>query len=319
MDELKAMRTLAQVVDSGSFAQASRDLSVAPAVITRVVADLERRLGVRLMTRTTRRNALTHIGQRYLERVRPILRDVDEATALARQSQAQASGHVRVLAPPAFAAQQLARRLSRFHGKHPQITVEVTATGPVEQLDEGQDISIVVRQSALDGDFIARRLARSQVIACATPAYLDRHGRPTHPKELERHPLLMPALQSAQRQVTFRRLARGHARAETVAPARPPLQSGNHEIHHASALAGVGIAGLPSFAVESSLREDRLEQVLPDWHLADLSIWACMPSQRHLPASTRAFMDFLLSEFDGADVDPWIPDRAGAVMRRACA
>ncbi|MCW5635164.1 MAG: LysR family transcriptional regulator [Rubrivivax sp.] len=321
MDELRAMRTFAQVVASGSFAGASRSLDLAPAVVTRLVAELEQHLGARLLTRTTRSMALTEIGAHYLERVQRILGEVDDAAALVRQAQAEPAGAVRVLAPPAFAAHQLAHRLPRFHARHPRITVEVTATGPVEAPGAGHDISIVVRQPALAGEFVARRLARSEVIACAAPEYLARFGRPRHPDELAAHQLLLPPLQKG---LTFERTVGddgdGDARAAriTVAPARPLLHSTSPDLHQAGALAGIGIAGLPSFAAEQALRARHLEHVLPGWRLADLSIWACLPSRRHLPASTRVFVDFLVAEFGGHDRDPWIASRPADAVPRAC-
>lgn len=311
MNELKAMRTFAQVAETGSFINASRALDLAPAVVTRTVADLERHLGARLMTRTTRRVVLTDVGERYLGRVRGILRDVDEATGMARHSQTEPDGEVRVIAPPEFATHQLARRMPRFHASHPKVVVKVTATGPVRSLDPGQDITIVVRQSPLDGDFIARRLARAEVIGCATPEYLERHGRPSHPSELIDHRLLTPPLQRA---ITFSRRPSDECSAGecvTVVPSPAQLDSMNPDLHRAGALAGFGIAGLASFSIDQELRDGRLEQVLPAWHVADLSVWACMPSRQHVPASTRAFMDFLLDEFGGVEDDPWIPASRG--------
>lgn len=306
MDQLKAMRTFARVIDSGSFAGASRALDVAPAVVTRAVADLEQHLGARLMTRTTRRMALTPIGERYLERVRAILSDVDDAAALARQAQTEPDGVVRLIAPPLFAGQQLAPRLARFHRSHPKIAVELTARGPVESLDEAHDISIAVRRAPMDGDFVARRLARSQVIACATPEYLARAGRPAHPSQLAQHALLVPA---AQRVLSFCHAADDEGGAPvSVDTTTAPLSSSNPAMTLASALAGAGIAVLASFAVEQALRERRLERVLPDWRLFDLSIWACMPTRKHVPAATRALMDFLVGEFADAEADPWVTD-----------
>lgn len=320
MNELQAMRTFARIVDSGGFAAAARSLDASPAVVTRQLADLESHLGTRLLTRTTRRVALTELGTGYLTHVRRILHEVDEATALARQAQAEPCGVVRVVVPPAFAAHQLAPRLARFQTRHPQVSVNVTATGPVESLDLGHDISIVVRQPLLDGDFVARRLARSEVIACAAPGYLARHGRPQHPQELAEHQLLLP---STERALTFCRLGPAEATELegpfTVAPSRLPLGGLNPDLQQAVTLAGIGIAGLPSFSAGQALQDHSLERVLPGWRLHDLSIWACMPSRRHVPASTRAFLDFLVEEFGGDDEDPWMPERdaGGSACRRA--
>lgn len=310
MDELLAMRTFNQVAASGSFASAARALDWNPPAVTRTIAELERSLGTRLIVRTTRRMALTPVGERYLERVRAILHEVSEAAAMARQSQSIAHGPLRVIAPLAFASHQLTRRLQRFHAAHPQVTLKLTAAEAVESLDADHDVSIVVKRSELEGDFIARRLARSKVIACATPEYLDRHGRPRHPNDLAAHALMISSQWLDARLLTFRRQTDGidtptAGECVTVAPSRQPLASANQELHHASALAGIGIAGLASFSVDQAMRERRLERVLPDWHLFDLSIWACMPSHRHVPASTKAFMQFLVEEFGEANGDPW--------------
>ena len=301
MNELKAMRTFARVADAGSFVAASRTLNVAPAVVTRAIAELEEHLGARLMTRTTRRTALTDVGMRYLERVLLILAAVDDATALARETREQPGGSLRVRAPSLFAAHQLAFRLQRFHEAHPQVAVELSACGPVETLDPDHDITIVVSAGTLDGDFVARPLGSAELIACASPAYLDRHGRPQQPGELAHHRLLAPAPRGL-------RLVRGNGRPQggpvLVVPARAALTSPGPELQQASALAGQGIAVLPSFAVDAALRDGRLERVLPDWHLGELSIWACLPTRRHVAASTRAFLDFLIDEFGDAPASP---------------
>jgi DNA-binding transcriptional LysR family regulator len=310
MDQLKAMRTFVRVIDEGSFASAARAMDAAPAVVTRAVADLEEHLGTRLINRTTRRLALTDIGERYLERVRAILQEIDDAAALASEAHAVARGHVRVLASPSFAVHQLAKRLPRFRAAYPRVTVEITAFGPVESMDEGHDITIVVKATPLNGDFVARRLAHSEVILCATPDYLDRRGRPAQPHDLVGHDALIPPTSDLQRGLAFHR-ARGFdgpASDETVTvmPNRPVLTTWNMDLNYAGALAGLGIAGLPSFVAEDALHEQALERVLPQWRLVDITIWACMPTRKHVPASTRAFMDFLLSEFGGQDSDPWL-------------
>jgi DNA-binding transcriptional LysR family regulator len=306
MDQIKAMRTFARVIDTGSFVNASRALDIAPAAVTRMVAELEAQLGARLMTRTTRSLALTQIGERYLDRVRTILREVDDATAMVRQAHDRPQGAVRVLAPSAFAAHQLPQRLVRFHHMHPEVTVELTTAGPLHAPDEGHDVTIVAQQQPLDGDFVAHRLAHAAVVMCATPGYLQRQGRPLHPGELARHRLLLPPSARPLRRVSFTRVD-GNTQGErvNVEPSRGPLSTSSDEMNLAGALAGIGIAALPTYAVERALADGTLQQVLPQWRLADVSIWACMPSRKHVPLSTRAFMDFLLQEFGGADAAPW--------------
>lgn len=302
MDQLKAMRTFVRVIDEGSFAAAARALDIAPAVATRTIADLEAHLGARLMTRTTRSLALTDIGRRYLERARAILRDIDDAGALVSAAHAEPNGLVRVVAPAGFAVQQIGPRLARFHALHPKITVELTLHDRVETPEDDQDVSIVVTREALDGDYVARRLARSELVACAQPALLERLGRPQHPDDLATLPVLVPGGKQ-WRTLTFVR--RDGGESVTVTPAAPVLSTDANALNLAGALVGLGITGVPSYLVDADLRAGRLEPVLPDWRLFDVAIWACMPSRKQVPASTRAFMDFLVAEFGGEDRDPW--------------
>ena len=170
MDRLHSMRVFSRVVDEGSFARAARELNLSPAVVTRLVADLEEHLGSRLINRTTRRLSLTDTGELYLERVRHILPEVEEAEALATASTAEPRGHLRVLCPPAFAVHQIAKHLPKFRALYPRVTLELSVPGPVETVDENFDVSILTEgRRPLDGNYVARRLARSEVILCAAP------------------------------------------------------------------------------------------------------------------------------------------------------
>jgi DNA-binding transcriptional LysR family regulator len=311
MDQLRAMRTFACVAEHGSFTRAARTMSLAPSIVTRLVAELEQQLDARLLTRTTRRVALTQIGQRYLERVRGILRDVDDATALVSDSQRRMRGRVRLIAPPEFAERQLMPRLPALHARHPEITVHVTAGSPVDTLHEAYDISIVVRSTPLDGDFVAHPLATSKMVLCASPEYLRRSGAPQHPLDLTTHALLVAAPEGAPRRLTLTRSAANDGRpGETsvdLAPERIVLSTPNAWLCHSAALAGLGIAALPSFAVDAELQQRRLIRVLDGWSLKELTIHACLPSRRQVPAVVRAMLDFLKSEFPGAGRDPWLP------------
>lgn len=308
MDRLHSMRAFARVIDAGSFAGAARELNLSPAVITRLVADLEEHLGARLINRTTRRLSLTDIGETYLERVRAILTEVEEAEALASAAASEPRGHLRVLAPPAFAVHQLAKHLPAFHAQYPKVTIELVAPGPVESLDEAFDVTILsVARRPLDGDFVARRLAKSEVITCASPAYLDRRGRPEHPSELTGHDAMMPAF---LRELSFTRGVVGDDEPAgdivTLTPPRPVLGTTHIDMLYAAALHGLGIAGLPSFVAEDALREGALERVLPQWRLFEARLYAAMPTRKHVPARTRAFVDFLVQAFGGEDRDPWL-------------
>jgi DNA-binding transcriptional LysR family regulator len=309
MDQLRAMRTFAEVAGRGGFAAAARALNLAPSVVTRLVAELEAELGARLLTRSTRQVVLTPTGQRYLPRVQAILHDVDEAAAVASLGQRELRGRVRVAAPPLFAARQLMPRLARLQALHPGIAMDLSTAGPVDGVHEGHDLSVVVRAGALDGDFVAHKLAHTQVLLCAAPSYLRQRGPPLHPGELANHALLVAALARSPRRHVLT-----HASGATaeVAPVHVLLSSPNAELCHAGALAGMGIAALPSFAVQAELAQGRLERVLADWRLFDMAVHACLPSRRQVPAVVRAMLDFLRAEFPGGAQDPWLAEEAPA-------
>lgn len=321
MDQLRAMKVFSRVVDEGGFARAARALDMAPPVVTRMVAELETHLGARLLNRTTRSLALTEVGEAYLEKVRAILIEVEEAEALASEATTEPRGNVRVLCPPAVAVHQLAKHLPRFRAAYPQVTIEIAAPGPVETLDESYDITILSARGALQGDFVARRLARSEVILCASPEYLEHRGRPSHPSELTGHDAVMPPVSELQRGLTFVSGQWGDDEpgGETytvVIPGRPMLATTHIDTMYAAALAGLGVAGLPSFVVEDALLEHALERMLPEWRLFDTVLWAAMPTRKHVPARTRALLDFMLETFGGEDRDPWLAAAGCETARR---
>ena len=308
MDRLHSMRVFSRVIEQGSFAGAARELNLSPAVVTRLVADLEEHLGARLINRTTRRLSLTDTGELYLERVRHILTEVEEAEALATAATAEPRGHLRVLCSPAFAVHQIAKHLPAFRAAYPRVTLELSVPGPVEAVDENFDVSILTEgRRPLDGSFIARRLARSEVVLCASPEYLDRHGRPQHPDDLLGHENMVPPF---LRELTFHAGPGGAgepaAESVTLAPSRSALTTIHTDTMYAAALAGLGITGLPSFVAEDALLEHALERVLPHWHLLTTTLYAGMPTRKHVPARTRVFVDYLVKTFGGEDRDPWL-------------
>ena len=311
MDQLKAMKVFARVIEEGGFAKAARALDMAPPVVTRMVAELENHLGARLLNRTTRSIALTEVGEQYLEKVRAILAGVEESESLASESTKVPRGHLRLLCPPAIAVHQLAKHLPRFQAQYPEVTLEIDSPGSVDTVNDAYDITLFSRRDPPDGEFIARRLARSEVVVCASPEYLDRRGRPQHPRELVDHESVIPPISEVQRGLQFYSgpLSGSSAKGEsyTLAPKRHPSLATTHiDTMYAAALAGLGVAGLPSYVIEDALLEHALERVLPEWRLFDITLWAGMPSRRHLPARTRAFLDFIITIFGGEDIDPWL-------------
>ncbi len=305
MDHLRCLRVFAQVIADGSFAGAARTLDLAPAVVTRAVSDLEDHLGVRLLNRTTRSLALTEVGDDYLDRVKRVLAELDDADALASAFDQAPSGNLRILCPPAFATHQLVRHLPQFRQRFPQIQLELSAPGPVAAADENFDVSILsIGQQPLQGDFVVRQLASSRFIICAALSYLERRGYPEQPDDLRQHDGLLPDVPAVRRELTLFREDQVQV-VHRVSLVPPAITTGQLEVLYAAALAGMGIAGLPTFMVADALRDGRLKRVLCDWHGGALQLYAAMPTRKHIPLRTRAFMDFLVEVFGGNSHDPW--------------
>ena len=307
MDQLRAMRVFSRVIEAGGFAKAAVAMDIAPAVATRLVAELEEHLGARLINRTTRRLALTDVGEDYLERVRSILSEVDDAEAVAGLAATEARGRLSVLSPPGFTVHQLAKHLPRFRALHPKVSLELTVSSSADTPDENHDLTIIVQRGRpIEGAFIARRIATAEVVLCATPEYLEQHGRPKHPRDLADHDTLMPLPASEQRELTFRPAWGNGEPAVVELKKLPPLTTTHTDTLYAAALAGLGIAGLPSFMAEDALLEQALERVLPQWHMRTLTLFAAMPTRKHVPMRTRAFVDFLVATFGQNQRDPWL-------------
>ncbi len=305
MDQLRAMRVFARVIDEGGFARAAGALNIAPAVATRLVAELEEHLQARLIHRTTRRLSLTDVGETYLERVRAILAEIDDAEAVANAASAEPRGVLRVCSPPGFAAHQLGMLFPGFRERFPKVDIELSVAGLVETADDNHDVTILVATRPLDGGFVARTLAVSEVVLCASPAYLARRGSPQRPEDLAAHDALLPLPPAARRELEF-----------TPAEGGPPLrlemtrQAALSTLHtdtlYGAALAGLGIAGLPSFVAANALNQGRLRRVLSQWRLKTLPVVAAMPTRKHVPVRTRAFVDYLVERLGGEAKDPWL-------------
>lgn len=311
MDQLRAMRVLSQVITEGSFAGAARVLDMAPAVVTRTVAELEAHLGARLLNRTTRKLALTETGTAYLDRVRNILLDVEEADSLAGSATQLAKGSLRVLCPPAFAVHQLAPNLPAFRKSQPNITLEISAPGSVVTADEHFDISILsIGEQMLEGDFVVRKLARSAFVLCASPSYIAFRGKPEQPADLEKFEGVLPAVAALRHGLTLYHQGTGRptkvSNSVLVAAGKIAMATNHIDMMLASGLAGIGIIALPSFVAQLPLREGRLIRVLPEWCGVTLTLYAAVPSRKYMPARTRIFLDFLVNTFGGIDDDPWL-------------
>jgi DNA-binding transcriptional LysR family regulator len=302
MDRLQSMRVFATVVEQGSFARAAQKLEMSNAVATRHLADLESHLGTRLLNRTTRKLSLTESGQAYLERVRQILVDIDDAEAQASSNSKSTKGTLRLYCHPGFGQSQLAALLPRFARLMPDLVLDVTlADHSVDLVEQGYDVGIFIGLQKFDASMIARRLGTSTVILCASPAYIARRGAPSQPFEVSEH----DCLNFAYEQLRHHWPLEWEEKTINV-PITSKLVSNSGAVLREAALAGMGIVIRSSFALEGDLSTGRLVRLLADYHLGQLAVMMVYPSRRQLSAKVRAFVDFMSLEYPRPDSDPWL-------------
>jgi DNA-binding transcriptional LysR family regulator len=299
MDRLQAMKVFVAVVEAGAFARAAEPLRLSTTAVSRLVADLERHLGARLLHRTTRRLSLTDIGGQYYERCRRILADVDEAENLAAGADAQARGLMRLSLPHSFGLAYIAPLLPAFCARHPELRLEVAFSDRfIDLAEEGFDLAVRISRR-VDAQLVARPLAPVQLAACAAPAYLVAQGAPSTPEDLRRHDCLTYSY--AVGGDTWRFVREGRELAVQV---KGRLRSNSGEMNRCAALAGLGIALEPTFLVAEDLRAGRLVRVLPDYELESATAQVVyLPGSRG-SARVGALVDYLREAF-GPDAPPW--------------
>jgi len=306
MDRLQSMRVFAKVVEHGSFARAAQALDMSNTVVTRNIADLEGHLGTRLLNRTTRKLSLTETGQQYLERVKQILSDIDDADALASSSARRASGTLKILCQPSFGQAQLAALLPLYSAAMPDVVLDVTlADSGVDLVEEGFDVGILLGLQKFDATMIARRLAMSRLVLCASPAYIAAHGEPTTPYEVSDHKCLNFAFEQLRHSwpLAFDNDAAG-ARGDIPITSR--FISNNGTVLRHAALAGLGIMVRSSFTLEDDFSSGRLVQLLKGHHLGLMPINLVYPSRRLMSYKVRSFVDFMSAQFPHPEADPWL-------------
>jgi len=289
------MAVFARVVSSGSFCAASRDLGVSTAVVSRRVAALEARLGIRLLHRTTRRIALTDEGATFHESVVRILQEVEEAEAAASAGIAKPRGVLRVAMPASFGHRHIAPLIPKFARRYPDVELALQLSDrPVAIIEEGFDLGIRIAELA-DSSLAARKLAPNRRVVCASPEYLKQHGAPRTPAELAQHNCLIPNWEHDFTSAWDYREPSGKAGSVRV---RGRYACDNWEVLRDWALAGLGIALKSTWDVRDHLEDGTLVPVLPGYTFGtEVAIYAVYPHRRHLPAKTRAFIDFLADSF----------------------
>lgn len=292
MDKFQEMQSFVAVVDAGSFVGAADALDTSKAAISRHVAELEQRLGVRLLHRTTRKLSLTDDGQSFYHRCTELLAAVAEAENELSSRSAEASGLLRISAPVTFGILHLAPLWGRFLAAHPKVTLDISLSDrTVDLVEDGFDLAIRIARTP-HPNLIARPLATTRIILCASPTYLKQRGTPKQPQDLASHDVISYSYWSSRDEWKFD----GPDGPVTV-KTRPRIHANNGDTCRAAALQHQGIILQPSFLVQSDLRSGALKEILPKYRLGEFGIYAVYASRRQLPLKLRQMIDFLVEAF----------------------
>jgi DNA-binding transcriptional LysR family regulator len=292
MDKLGAMNAFAKVVALGSFAEAARALGTTRSAASKAVMELEHVLGVRLLDRTTRRVRTTEAGLAYYERCVDILARIEETEMQVARLHDEPRGVLRLNGPASFGALYLAPAVSEFMGRHPKIKIELTLTDRfIDPIEEGADVTIRIADLA-DSSLIARKLAPARRAFVVSPSYVASRGEPMAPEDLARHACLTYGHTTTLQR--WRIVRDGEA---TSVPVDSVLCSNSGDVLRAAALAGRGVALLPTFLIGPDIDSGALRTVLDRFPQPALGVHALYASNRYLAAKTRAFIDFLAGRF----------------------
>lgn len=294
--DLETLSVFLEVMRRGSFAAVARERGVAPSSISRSISALEDELGLRLFQRTTRRLSPTEAGLVYLERIEPLVEGLEQAHHQAADVGEQPRGTLRITAPTSFAQRALVPLLPELLQRHPQLGVELQLTDAIVDLvAERIDVAVRLGRPA-DSELVARRLTSFDFVVCGAPRYLECHGRPRRPQDLERHECVVLDLGVPRSRWRLRKRERT---VEVNVRSRCVL-SNSLAVQHC-VVAGQGLALLPRWLVADELAQGTLVELLPSYEATATDfqpgVWLLYPSRRYLPLKVRAFATFMESQY----------------------
>ncbi|MFY9180035.1 MAG: LysR substrate-binding domain-containing protein [Venatoribacter sp.] len=285
--DLNEMAIFAHVVEAGSFTGAAKNLGLPKSTVSRKITQLEERLGVRLIQRTTRSLRLTDIGDSYYKHCSRILKDIDEANIAVTQMQNTPMGTLRIAAPVLFGSTVLASLVAAYMEEHPQVDIELNLSDArIDLIQDGMDVAFRVGKLE-DSSLIGRFLGDVRGVLCASPDYIKRHGMPKDPNDLANHSLL-----TANMAPVWEMKSPEGERISYSVKAR--LTVNDFASLYILALSGAGIAPLPMLMANAALESGDLVQVLADWPTDSRAIHILYPSNRHLSIKVRSFVDFVI-------------------------
>jgi len=294
MGQFENMKTFTRIVEAGSISRAADQLNVAKSVVSRRLTDLEGRLDVQLIKRTTRKSSLTEAGQSYYQRAQQILADVSELNAVTSNAKVLLQGDLKIALPLSFGLQHMVPAINEFSDRHPDLVMHLDFSDRhIDLVEDGFDLAIRIADLK-ESSHIARKLAPVHTILCASPDYLKRQGHPKSPKDLKAHDILQYTSRSGAPWI----LTGPDGQKQPIRLAAK-MSANNGDFLKDAALSGHGIVRLPTFLAYQDLENGKLVRVMKDHTLPTLNAYAVYPQTRHLSCRVRAFIDFLSDHFKG--------------------
>ena len=304
MGQLEDMSVFVRIVEAGGIGKAAEQLGIAKSGVSRRLVALETRLGVSLLNRTTRSSSLTSVGREYYERAVKLIGDVSELDGLAADEGKSLEGLLRLAVPLSFGLSHLSPAIDIFLRENPGLTINIDFSDrQVDLIEQGVDLAIRI-SDLNDSSLQARRICPIRLVLCASPSYLKKHGTPRTPEDLKDHQVLGYTLGSGH---TIR--LSNQQGDEQLVHTTARMAANNGDFLRDMALAGHGIAILPTFIVWQSLAARELVPVLQSYTLPNLNAWAVYPQTRYLSQRARQFIDFLAERF--GDNPYWDKKTAG--------
>jgi LysR family transcriptional regulator for bpeEF and oprC len=311
MDKFQAMEVFVQVVDAGSFTRAAENMHLPKATVSTLIQGLESTLSVKLLNRTTRQVSVTADGAAYYERCLNILADVRDAEESLSNTKASPSGRLRVDVSTGIGRHVVIPALPRFFERYPDIALELGCSDrPVDLIEEGVDCA-VRGGDLIDSSLIARRIGVLNFSTCAAPSYLAQHGRPTHPRDLERHRCIN-YFSAKTGKICDWDFAKDGEQIQMALAAHVAVNDSNAYL--SAALSGLGIVQIPSFVLPPYFASGQLEQLLQEWTIEPIPLHVVYPQNRHLSAKVRVFVEWISELIAGYEEMQLVARRARHIV-----
>lgn len=295
MLDINQLMVFIRVVDEGSFTAAGKSLGMPKSRVSRMVSDLEASLGARLLQRTTRQLSLTEVGNEYYNRCRHLIREILEAHQIISDRELAPNGVLRIVVPMIAGSGAMGHYLTRYQARYPDVRIEVVHTErPVNMIQEGFDLGFFIGDLP-DSSLIARVLTESDSLLCASPTYLQQHGRPSHPRDLAN--LHCVKLGEGMQPVNYELI---HAESGEVCSVKvePNIVTNLMAGTMNSIVNGAGIGRIPYLVAGDSILNGDLVPLFSDWQVRPEPISLAYPSRHYLPKKVRMFIDFMVHEVE---------------------